>query len=403
MATKLKSDWKEEPLSTYVDIKGGNGFPLKFQDKDADIAFLKVSDLGERNGHKSLLKAKHSISKKSNETLKAKIYPANSIIFAKIGAAVFLERKRILSFDACIDNNLAVILPSSNIDVDFLYYLLNNYNISDHVTATALPSINIKDFLSSTHRFPEKPEQQAIAKALSDIDSLIEQISKELIKQTNLFTSVSEELLNPQHNTEVKFQSFSLGKLGTTFGGLNGKSGKDFGTGSEYVTFLNVMNNLVLNPATVDYVEIAPSEVQNKLRENDLVFNGSSETPEEAGLTSVVPRNLEGSYLNSFCFGFRFSKIEEIDPKYFALLSRSSIGRQIIGLLAQGSTRYNISKTELLKVQWPIPDIDIQRKTVEILSEILSLIENTKLAKAKYEWIKQGMAHDLLTGKVRLV
>jgi len=163
------------------------------------------------------------------------------------------------------------------------------------------------------------------------------------------------------------------------------------------------MNNLVLNPTTVDYVEIASSEVQNKLRENDLVFNGSSETPEEAGLTSVVPKKLEGAYLNSFCFGFRFSKIEEIDPKYFALLSRSSVGRQIIGLLAQGSTRYNISKTELLKVQWPIPNIDFQKKTVAILSELLCLIENTKLAKAKYECIKQGMAHDLLTGKVRLV
>ena len=238
--------------------------------------------------------------------------------------------------------------------------------------------------------------------SLKDIDSLIEQISKELIKQTNLFTSVSEELLNPLHNTEVKFKSFSLGKLGTTFGGLNGKSGKDFGTGSEYVTFLNVMNNLVLNPATVDYVETAPSEVQNRLRENDLVFNGSSETPEEAGLTSVVPRSLEGAYLNSFCFGFRFSNIEEIDPKYFAFLSRSSVGRRIMGVLAQGSTRYNISKTELLKFQWPIPPMDVQINTVKILTDILSLIDNTKLAKAKYERIKQGMAHDLLTGKVRL-
>jgi type I restriction enzyme S subunit len=288
----------------------------------------------------------------------------------------------------------------------YLKYILQSEGFRNHINLILAGSSinNLTPSLIEDYEFvlPDLPEQKAIAKALSDIDELIEQTNKQLIKQTNLFSSVSEKLLNPLNSTEVKFQSYSLGKLGTTFGGLNGKSGKDFGKGSEYVTFLNVMNNLVLNPTMVDFVEIGASEVQNRLRENDLVFNGSSETPDEAGLTSVVPISLEGAYLNSFCFGFRFSKIEEIDPKYFALLSRSFIGRQIIGLLAQGSTRYNISKTELLKVHWPIPAIDTQRKTVEILSDILSLIENTKLAKAKYECIKQGMAHDLLTGKVRL-
>ena len=295
---------------------------------------------------------------------------------------------------------------SSQIHPLYVYWYLKEFfkaHTEKYTVKATVDSLRLPTFQDFNIDYPALPEQKAIAKALSDIDELIEQTNRQLIKQTNLFTSVSEKLLNPRNNTEVAFQSYSLGKLGTTFGGLNGKSGKDFGTGSEYVTFLNVMNNLVLNPATVDYVEIGISEVQNRLRENDLVFNGSSETPEEAGLTSVVPKTLEGTYLNSFCFGFRFSKNEVIDPKYFALLSRSLVGRQIIGLLAQGSTRYNISKTELLKMQWPIPSIGIQRKTIEILSDILSLIENTKLAKAKYEFIKQGMAHDLLTGKVRLV
>jgi len=302
-------------------------------------------------------------------------------------------------------NQRVCILRSKGFDPKYLFYILNRnpyfLSFNDGVSQThLLNSVFEKCYITVTE---DIAEQKAIAKSLSDIDEIIVQISEQLIKQSNLFISVSEKLLNPQNNTGLIFEPYSLGKLGNTFGGLNGKSGKDFGTGSEYVTFLNVMNNLVLNPATVDYVEISPGEIQNRLQENDLVFNGSSETPEEAGLTSVVPKNLEGAYLNSFCFGFRFSKIEEIDPKYFAFLSRSSVGRRIMGLLAQGSTRYNISKTELLKVQWPIPSIDIQINTVKILSDILSLIENTKLAKAKYECIKQGMAQDLLTGKVRLV
>ena len=396
-------DWELRSIGSLTDVFAG-GTPSTQVDSywGGEIRWMNSGELNLRK----VFEVENRITEEGLKNSSARLIPRNCVLIGLAGQGKTRGTVAINRVELTTNQSVAAIYPSKEFVPEYLYYNLDlRYNeirdLSDGGGGRG--GLNLKLIKSIEVPLPRLEEQKAIAKALSDIDELIEQTSKELIKQTNLFTSVSEELLNPRNNTEVKFESFSLGKIGTTFGGLNGKSGKDFGTGSEYVTFLNVMKNLVLNPATVDFVEIAPSEVQNRLQENDLVFNGSSETPEEAGLTSVVPRSLEGAYLNSFCFGFRFSEIEEIDPKYFALLSRSSVGRQIMGLLAQGSTRYNISKTELLKVQWPIPDINIQIKTVEILSGILSFIENAKLAKAKYECIKQGMAHDLLTGKVRLV
>ena len=71
--------------------------------------------------------------------------------------------------------------------------------------------------------------------------------------------------------------------------------------------------------------------------------------------------------------------------------------------LAQGSTRYNISKTALLSVDFLIPELSEQQAIAEVLSdmdaEITALEQRLEKAKA----IKQGMMQQLLTGRIRLV
>ena len=135
-------------------------------------------------------------------------------------------------------------------------------------------------------------------------------------------------------------QPLSLREIGYFYGGLTGKSGKDFGRGnSKYITFMNVINNVVAKNDLTEFVEIKDGERQNKVSKGDLLFNGSSETPEEVAFPSLVTSDLEGLYLNSFCFGFRFEKLDKIDPLFFAYYLRSNYGRQFMSQLAQGSTR----------------------------------------------------------------
>ena len=62
-------------------------------------------------------------------------------------------------------------------------------------------------------------------------------------------------------NSSVAAQIVRLKDIGNTFGGLTGKTGKDFGSGnSEYVTFLNVINNVIADPDLVEQVEIRAGE-----------------------------------------------------------------------------------------------------------------------------------------------
>ena len=73
---------------------------------------------------------------------------------------------------------------------------------------------------------------------------------------------------------------------------------------------MNVYSNPALDTEINDYVRIGENEKQNKVIFGDILFTGSSETPNECGMTSVLTKKTTDIlYLNSFCFGYRFNDI----------------------------------------------------------------------------------------------
>ncbi len=144
-----------------------------------------------------------------------------------------------------------------------------------------------------------------------------------------------------------------LREIGNTYTGLSGKTKDDFGHGDgRFVTYMNVFSNPISLPEMVEEVEF--DESQNTVRYGDVLFTTSSETPEEVGMSSVWLENTENTYLNSFCFGFR--PVKKVNPYYLAYLLRSSGMRRKISFLAQGISRYNISKTKMMELEISIPN-----------------------------------------------
>ncbi|MBF6188923.1 restriction endonuclease subunit S [Nocardia farcinica] len=135
----------------------------------------------------------------------------------------------------------------------------------------------------------------------------------------------------------------------------------------------------------------------------DLLFNGSSETPEEVALSAVVDFDPDPStFLNSFCFGFRLRSDAEVDPTFLAYFFRSATGRGLVSSLAQGATRYNIAKTKFLDVRLDLPSLQRQREIATSLCDADDLIATLERLIAKKQAIKQGMMQQLLTGRTRL-
>lgn len=195
-----------------------------------------------------------------------------------------------------------------------------------------------------------------------------------------------------------------LRDLGSTYGGLTGKIKADFGNGdASYVTFLEVINNTRLRGRSLEPVRVSKEERQSRVMRGDLLFNGSSETPEEVALSAVVDFDpTTSTYLNSFCFGYRLRSDSLVEPTFLAYYFRSPAGRKLVASLAQGATRYNIAKTKLLDLELNLPSIDRQRAIVEALSDADNLIASIEHAIAKKQAIKQGMMQELLSGRTRL-
>lgn len=193
-----------------------------------------------------------------------------------------------------------------------------------------------------------------------------------------------------------------LGIFGETYTGLSGKTKDDFGVGKPYIPYLNIFNNAIIRDGDFDYVNIEIEENQYLVQNGDLFFTTSSETPEEVGMCSVYLGNEPELYLNSFCFGFRTYDKAEISTEYLAQLFRSSLGRRIIYKLAQGATRYNISKTNLLNEEIPIPPLPEQKAIAQVLSTADAAIHTTEKLIAQKELRKKWLMQQLLTGRKRL-
>ena len=171
-----------------------------------------------------------------------------------------------------------------------------------------------------------------------------------------------------------------LGDLGPYFGGLTGKTKEDFVEGNaKFITYMNVFANPSLDISSTGVVKINEGEKQNKIQLGDILFTGSSETPEEAGMSCVVADELdEDYYMNSFCFGIRLDNPKQYNLHYLKHVLRSNDVRKKISKSASGVTRFNISKARFGKIQIPIPSISEQNRIVGILDTFTASIENLK-------------------------
>jgi type I restriction enzyme S subunit len=195
---------------------------------------------------------------------------------------------------------------------------------------------------------------------------------------------------------EGEWKEKQIDELGETINGLSGKSGDDFGTGKPYVTYKQVFDNSLVDFSVCGKVNISENENQNTLQKGDILFTTSSETPNEVGFASVLLESpKETTYLNSFCFALRPFEIEEIQPKFSRYLFHSPIYRKSIITLAQGITRYNISKGAFKNLKLPLPKPNEQQKIASCLSSLDEVIAANSQKMELLKEHKKGLMQNL--------
>ncbi len=295
----------------------------------------------------------------------------------------------------------------------YIFYNLFSYQSEKYyfacVVGSNYPALNNSDVKKLPIPIPPLKEQEKIAEILSTCDKVIE-LKEKLIEQTKQQKKyLMHALLDPNSPNfrrlpgfDKEWKEVELGSLGKTYGGLNGKNKNDFGTGKPYIPYVNIFNNSIINVNNFEYVEIGKNENQNRVKSGDIFFTTSSETPEEVGMSSVVLENIDELYLNSFCFGFRLYDFSKLNPNFAVYFFRSNIFRKILNKLAQGSTRFNLSKNNMMKTNIILPTIREQTAIAKIISVADQGMEFLEKELEQHKLKKKALMQLLLTGKVRV-
>jgi type I restriction enzyme S subunit len=299
-----------------------------------------------------------------------------------------------------VNNHAHILKAFPSVNQDFIFYSLAHKNILEYVNGGTRAKLNKGELVNIPLAIPPLEEQKAIAQVLSDFDNLIDGLERLIAKKRSIREGLMQELLRPKEGWEL----IKIRDIGETYGGLMGKSKKDFKSGNAlYITFMNVMQHPIVNKDKLENVSVSTNEKQNLVQKGDLLFNGSSETPEEIGMCSLLNQEVPLLYLNSFCFGFRLKSPDRVYPLFLTYYFRSGHGRQLLYSSAQGATRYNLSKKNFNDLIFPIPPINSQQdiaRTIYDLDAELNLIE---ISIKKWKSIREGVMNQLLTGKIRLV
>ena len=200
-----------------------------------------------------------------------------------------------------------------------------------------------------------------------------------------------QELIQQYCPDGVEFKR--LDELGVFYNGLTGKSKDDFKDGNaKFITYMNVFSNIAVKSEYFETVKVGDNEKQNIVKYGDVLFTGSSETPDECGMSSAVTENLtEDVYLNSFCFGFRFNDTNIMLADFSKYLFRSYELRKEITKTANGVTRFNVSKEKMKKISIPVPPLEVQAEIVRILDTFTELTAELTARQKQYEYYRDSL------------
>lgn len=336
--------WEQRKLGEICD-SFEYGLNAAATDYDGENKYIRITDIDD-NSHEFL---QNNVTSPDIDFSGAENYKLKQgdILFARTGASVgktyiYEESDGLVYYAGFLIRGRVKYEYSP--EFVFQNTLTADYERFIRITSqrSGQPGVNAQEYASYQIATPVLEEQQQIGAYFSTLDHLI------TLHQRKYFII---------YNKLITWEQRKLGEMGSTFTGLSGKTKEDFGHGeAKFITYMNVFSNPVANLEMTESVEIDTK--QNSVKKGDVFFTTSSETPEEVGMSCVMPENKENIYLNSFCFGYR--PTEKFDLDYLAYVLRTASFRKEMTFLAQGISRYNISKNKVMEVSIPVPNLEEQ-------------------------------------------
>lgn len=192
----FEGEWEQMLLGKIGKAQSGIGFPDSEQGGKVGIPFYKVSDMNNNGNEHEMVFANNyvTLEQMSQRGWKA-IHDVPAIFFAKVGAAVLLNRKRLCRVPFLMDNNtMAFSLDTSKVDTNFAKTMFETVDLTSLVQIGALPSYNTRDVESISVLVPATKEQKQIGDFFHKLDNSISLQKQKLDKLNDLKKAYLNEL-----------------------------------------------------------------------------------------------------------------------------------------------------------------------------------------------------------------
>lgn len=338
---KVPGNWVWTHWGNCGEFIAGNGFKNEYQGfQGLPIPFYKVGSLKYSDSSGYLYDASNTIDEEIRGKLKATIIPVNSVIFAKIGEAIRLNRRSLNAVPCCIDNNLMAFIANGSCLFSYAFYWSKGTELYDFTNATTVPAIRKSDLEMIPFPLPPLAEQQRIVDRVEYLFAKLDEAKEKAQSVLDSFETRKAAILHKaftgeltaKWKTEHSAPAFSkMEKFGeitseVRLGLVKGKVDQAYDKQYPYLKMNNITVDGRVDIEDLVCVDASEDEVKMySLHEGDFLFN-TRNSFELVGKNTVWNSEKSGVVLfNNNIMRVRFSS--EINPRYVSFFFNSSEGK----------------------------------------------------------------------------
>ena len=200
---KLPGNWCWTNWGECGEFVAGSGFKNEYQGfTNYDIPFYKVSSLKTANETGYLCDNTNTVDETVRKKLKAALIPANSLLFAKIGEAIRLNRRAINTVPCCVDNNMMAFIPII-CQLKYAFYWSKGIDLYDFTNATTVPAIRKTDLEKISFPLAPLAEQQRIVDRIESLFAKLDEAKEKAQAVVDSFETRKAAILHKAFTGEL--------------------------------------------------------------------------------------------------------------------------------------------------------------------------------------------------------
>jgi type I restriction enzyme, S subunit len=407
----IPEGWSVKIIGEIADVRTGP-FGSALHEKDYVIdgtPIITVEHLGEMG-------VKHTnlpmVSDEDKLRLKAYSLNQGDLVFSRVGSvdrnALIKQSESGWLFSSRL---LRVRINSRNNDSQYLSYHFHSeafkQRVRDVAVGQTMASLNTQILKGVKVVLPpSKAEQEAIAHALSDIDALIESLDRLLTKKRQIKKGAMQELLTGKRrllgfDRVTGSKQTEIGMIPENWEVLNLSEIATFTNGKAHENEIKESGRYIVVNSKFISSEAKVKKYSDKCfcatSKKDILIV-MSDVPNGKAIAKCFLVDKDNTYTvnQRICL----LKITLADPKFIIYqLNRNPFYLKF----DDGVKQTNLRRDEVLACPLAIPALEEQIEIATILSDMDAEVDSIEAKLTKTRQIKQGMMHELLTGRIRLI